>query len=167
MKKMNLIGQRFTRLLVIGEEPSDARGNSRWLCECNCGNHVIVTGVQLRHGVTKSCGCLRRDLMKERSRTNPVFRRYTGDVSNFSDEHGILYSSLKKSVRNKTGHLGVSYDKHSDTWFARLMRHNRYVLLKSFPTMEEAIAAREEAERTYLGRTTAQSSHESDNRKTD
>lgn len=33
--------------------------------------------------------------------------------------------------------------------------------------MEEAIAAREEAERTYLGRTTAQSSHESDNRKTD
>lgn len=42
-------------------------GIVRWLCECECGNYVIVPGRNLREGKTKSCGCLRRDLAKTRA----------------------------------------------------------------------------------------------------
>ena len=30
-----------------------------WICECECGNVIIVCGANLRNGHTKSCGCLR------------------------------------------------------------------------------------------------------------
>ena len=30
-----------------------------WICECDCGNEVIVWGTHLRNGHTKSCGCIK------------------------------------------------------------------------------------------------------------
>lgn len=41
-------------------------GKSKWLCQCDCGNELIVYGGHLENGHTKSCGCMpmhpRRDL---------------------------------------------------------------------------------------------------------
>ena len=34
-------------------------GKSKWLCHCDCGNDVVVYGVHLESGHTKSCGCFR------------------------------------------------------------------------------------------------------------
>jgi hypothetical protein len=150
MKKSNLLNQRFGRLTVIKAESSDKRGNARWLCQCDCGNRVIVTGIRLRHGTTRSCGCLRREVMRERFKSNIEMRKNMGRTDSLVNQDGISYISIKKTARNKSGHIGVSYDKKSDTWFARLMFKNRYVLLKSFATMEEAIEAREEAEKQYF-----------------
>jgi hypothetical protein len=150
MKKNNLLNQRFGRLTVIKSESSDKRGNARWLCQCDCGNRVIVTGVRLRHGITRSCGCLRRDVMRDRFKNNVEMRKHTGRTESLVNQDGISYISINRSARNKSGHIGVSYDKKSDTWFARLMFKNRYVLLKSFATMEEAIESREEAEKQYF-----------------
>lgn len=60
--KIDLIGQRFGKLVVV--EPSKSRKfrNSsttvaRWKCECDCGNKSVVDGRHLRSGKTKSCGC--------------------------------------------------------------------------------------------------------------
>ena len=30
-----------------------------WLCRCDCGNEIVVTGTNLRSGASKSCGCYR------------------------------------------------------------------------------------------------------------
>lgn len=57
MKKANLIGQRFTKLVVIGK--ANNRGNRcYWLCKCDCGKEVEVTTANLRSGKTRSCGCI-------------------------------------------------------------------------------------------------------------
>ena len=61
-RKENLIGKKFDRLVVIEEAedaimPSGQRA-SRWLCKCDCGNTVIVRGVHLKSGHTRSCGCM-------------------------------------------------------------------------------------------------------------
>lgn len=56
--KLNLVGQRFGRLVVLRAFESDARGNSRWLCQCDCGNQYIGHAYRLRRGGTQSCGCL-------------------------------------------------------------------------------------------------------------
>src|SRR5574344_4999 len=59
---INLIGQKFGHLTVIERDGSDNRGESKWLCECDCELHnkISVLGSNLRTGHTQSCGCERR-----------------------------------------------------------------------------------------------------------
>lgn len=66
LKTINLIGQRFSRLVVIEQLESTERGQSRWLCECDCGETVKTTGKLLRTEQTKSCGCYSRDRASDR-----------------------------------------------------------------------------------------------------
>lgn len=54
---MDLIGQKFNKLKVI-ERVEDKNHKRMWLCECECGNRIIVCTGDLRNGHTKSCGCL-------------------------------------------------------------------------------------------------------------
>lgn len=50
------IGTRFGKLVVIGRAEAKNR-RSRSICRCDCGNEVVRTNSELKHGV-KSCGCL-------------------------------------------------------------------------------------------------------------
>lgn len=50
----NLIGQVFGKLTVL-----EYNGNSKWICQCECGNKTIVGTSKLTGNRTKSCGCLR------------------------------------------------------------------------------------------------------------
>ena len=68
--KLNLIGQRFGRLLVISEAGSDKHQKIKWLCRCDCSVEKVVRGSSLRIGETKSCGCLNRELSTERNSTH-------------------------------------------------------------------------------------------------
>lgn len=57
---IDLTGQTFGLLKVIGRAGSDNRGEALWACECKCGQQRIVLGSNLRSGHTFSCGCERR-----------------------------------------------------------------------------------------------------------
>lgn len=76
--KLNLIGQRFGKLVVVREEPRSITGEPRWYCKCDCGGTVITTTHNLRSTKkgTKSCGCLHAEL-KMRDLTNMKFGRLT------------------------------------------------------------------------------------------
>lgn len=72
-KLIDLTGRRFGRLLVLQREGSYLCENGihstpMWRCRCDCGQEVVVAGVSLRGGRTRSCGCLQRDLTVERNR---------------------------------------------------------------------------------------------------
>lgn len=97
-KALDLTGQRFGRLTAIS--PTYERGPHReilWRCRCDCGNETVVRGTTLRNGETRSCGCLRLELVttknKERakkvreSKPNPVVEelRRPVDKSSFDD----------------------------------------------------------------------------------
>ena len=64
MKKIDLIGQRFGKLVVLSEaEPHVTAGGKkirRLVCECDCGKTVTVLRNELSAGRT-SCGCERYD----------------------------------------------------------------------------------------------------------
>ena len=66
-RSVDLIGQKFGRLVVL--QCSDIRksGHICWLCQCSCGERTIVTSSHLKNGITKSCGCLRVEKTKWRS----------------------------------------------------------------------------------------------------
>ena len=57
-KAANLVGQKFGKLLVIKRIENNKRGNTMWLCQCDCGNKKEALGYDLTHGRTVSCGCL-------------------------------------------------------------------------------------------------------------
>lgn len=90
-KLKDLTNQKFDRLLVIKRiEDYISTNNSgnryvQWLCKCDCGNEVAVLGTSLRSGKTKSCGCLSRELVSQRSKK---YNKY--DLLN---EYGIGYTS--------------------------------------------------------------------------
>ena len=53
------IGSQFGILTVIAKAESQNK-RARWLCQCECGNQIIVEGNKLLTGNTKSCGCLKK-----------------------------------------------------------------------------------------------------------
>ena len=58
----HLVGQRFGKLLVLSR--TDKRNNAGYImykCKCDCGNTCYVPSLYLTHGITRSCGCLRKD----------------------------------------------------------------------------------------------------------
>ena len=59
-KKIDLTNQRFGKLTVIKESKKRISNRVTWLCKCDCGNEVLVTSKNLREGITKSCGCLKK-----------------------------------------------------------------------------------------------------------
>ncbi len=55
--KTDYTGMRFSDLLVKKRIPEKGK-KTKNLCECSCGNKVIVTSSNLATGHTKSCGCI-------------------------------------------------------------------------------------------------------------
>lgn len=64
-------GNTYGRLSVISMAGKDKRGQCQWMCHCSCGKDKIVKGDRLRQGLTKSCGCLRRELTASLTRLSP------------------------------------------------------------------------------------------------
>lgn len=60
MKKIDRVGQRFNRLVVIEEHSERKNGQIQWICQCDCGNKVAVPNGRLQSNTTQSCGCLQR-----------------------------------------------------------------------------------------------------------
>lgn len=59
----NLIGKKFSRLTVLRRADINGDGGkAKWICQCDCGNIVEVTGDHLVSGHTQSCGCLQKEL---------------------------------------------------------------------------------------------------------
>jgi hypothetical protein len=69
-KKLDLIGQKYGRLEVIDFREMDNHGDSKWLCQCDCGTEKVIRGFQLTNGNTKSCGCLRRETVIRNNTTH-------------------------------------------------------------------------------------------------
>lgn len=62
-------GNRYGRLIVLErvERPIDAKNSQAyWLCRCDCGKIITVSGPNLRRGSVKSCGCYAREQSKIR-----------------------------------------------------------------------------------------------------
>lgn len=68
-KKLELVGQRFHKLLVLSEtEGRTNAGKIRFTCLCDCGSIVNVIGSKLVSGWSKSCSCEQKRIVSERSR---------------------------------------------------------------------------------------------------
>lgn len=67
---IDLTGLLFGRLRVIEQAARLKKKVPRWLCQCDCGGSVVAEGKNLRGGLTKSCGCLSKEVASLRTRTH-------------------------------------------------------------------------------------------------
>lgn len=61
-----MIGERYTRLVVIEFSHKDAKSRKWWKCRCDCGEMRTLHTGNLRSGNTRSCGCLAKDSAAQR-----------------------------------------------------------------------------------------------------
>lgn len=61
----DLCGKKYGRLTVLEKaEPLKHPGgkqSTRWKCQCECGNVVVIQTQVLKKGKSKSCGCFRKE----------------------------------------------------------------------------------------------------------
>lgn len=78
MKALSIrIGQQFNYLIVKSHIPKKG-----YLCACRCGNEIISKAHALKDGSTQSCGCLKKERLRQRkldnsqADKNSVYRSY-------------------------------------------------------------------------------------------
>lgn len=62
MRLIDLTGQKFGRLTVLGRAAGGR--HPAWKCECECGTVKTVQGTPLRDGRIVSCGCYGKEMRK-------------------------------------------------------------------------------------------------------
>ena len=74
-KLIDLAGKKFSRWTVLARSPRAERdGGTFWFCQCTCDEERVVDGNNLRRGISKSCGCLRREKSKQCHTTHGMSR---------------------------------------------------------------------------------------------
>lgn len=90
---IDLIGKTYEKLTVIKRDEDYRKNNNLknhktyWLCQCQCGNLTTVDSYRLVHGLTKSCGCLQKEIVSK---------------SNEKDLTGMTFSYLYVLEQDKT-----------------------------------------------------------------
>lgn len=75
---IDLTGQRFGCWSVVSSAGAGSHRQIMWNCVCDCGVESVVSGASLRNGDSRSCGCLKWDLLRvERYLVGEVFGRWT------------------------------------------------------------------------------------------
>jgi hypothetical protein len=70
MRLIDLKGKQFGRLTVIKRSENNSKGQARWVCQCVCGNTVVVAAADLKRGTVQSCKCLQSEKISKRMTTH-------------------------------------------------------------------------------------------------
>jgi len=54
-KRIDMTGKKYGKWTVISSVGNNDVGQSKWLCECECGKRVIILGYTLRQGSSRGC----------------------------------------------------------------------------------------------------------------
>lgn len=55
----DITNQKFGHLTVVARFGRAKNGSIRWLARCDCGRECIANANNLKHGGTRSCGCIK------------------------------------------------------------------------------------------------------------
>jgi len=136
-QRKDYVGKRFNKLTVLSYEEK-RNGFHFWRCQCDCGNIVSVSQNNLQSGHSKSCGCL----------SDPVSTRHYFEGTCIE----TIRNYKKLPSNNTSGVRGVypSKNRKGETlWVAQITFKGVTKYLGRFKTIEEAAAARHEAEKVF------------------
>ena len=143
--RKELIGKRFGRLVVDSEVPRDEwkdKKKREFFCVCDCGNVTKVRRASLINGNTKSCGCLKQEIVQNQGEdlSGQTFGELTAirrveNQYNESGSHKTMWlfrcscgreivasaGNVKHGLSKSCGHVGKSRAEHE---MSRLLDQN-------------------------------------------
>lgn len=95
MRVKDLTGLKFNSLTVLYRSGSNRRGNSTWLCECDCGKKVTFSADHLtrKKSPVKSCGCLKKSI---KGKNHHQWKGYEGISGNWWYNHVLRERGQRK-----------------------------------------------------------------------
>lgn len=112
-KAEDLTNKKFGRLVPLYRVEAP---RTSWLCQCECGNKIIVNSRALKTGNTKSCGCLHKNFISNLTRkdlTNHRFGRLT-----------VLYPTDKRADKKIVWHCKCDCGRECDVVGTKLISKN-------------------------------------------
>lgn len=129
---------RLTALYPTGKR--DHKGSVIWHCSCECGGETDVSQDRLARHNTRSCGCLKKEIQANIS-----------DTLHYVDGTCIEFLEKRRQrADNTSGHAGV-YRTKNGKYRAGIGFKGRRYHLGTYDTFEEAVTARENAEKILHG----------------
>jgi len=103
----NLTNQKFGKLTALQRDYSGKKSiHAKWLCQCECGNQIVVLATNLKrsltgYGGTKSCGCYNKE-------------RWNNEIT----KHGLYYTDEHTIYQNMISRCYNKNDKYYYTYGA-------------------------------------------------
>lgn len=129
VKKNDLKGQRYGRLIVLEQQTN--RKRTSWLCQCDCGNRVVVSSCHLRSGHTQSCGCYCKDRIRESKKKENEYH-VIGDITIIKTNNGeeiIIDTSCLEKAKEHCWVVGShGYACARDDKTGKVITMHRYLM---------------------------------------
>lgn len=104
---VEIVGQRFGRLVVLRRVENDRHGKSQWVCRCDCGNETTTRANTLLKGETRSCGCLHLETVRVSRLTHGAASRLRNDGQ--QDPVYRVWCAAKGRCHNPTDKSYINY----------------------------------------------------------
>lgn len=138
-KKLELIGKKFGKLLVLEEAESKRFKKSvvsMWKCICDCGKITITYGSELNKGKVLSCGCYHRESVRKES-----------GAGGLSD----LFSGYKRNAKKRQLEFSLTKDQFKLITSQNCYYCNKPPLQKNYTHYERSAEAIEHETYIYNG----------------
>lgn len=141
-KRIDLTGRQFGDLTVLEKAETPKKGRY-WACVCVCGNKIVVKQSELKNGIVTSCGHEEATAAPATKKAQPAKKKKA--------EAAAKKKAPAKKTTTGTGHVGVTEVelKSGTRYKANISVDGKKKHLGTFDTLEEAVAARQEAEELY------------------
>jgi len=105
----DLTGEKFNYLEVLSKAEK-RNGRTFWKCLCQCGNIKDIAAPHLKSGRTKSCGCMKKELLRD------YFTIHGGDGSREYSSYTSMLHRCYNTARAGYEHYGGRGIKVCDRW---------------------------------------------------
>lgn len=93
MKRLDLVGKRFGKLLVVSNIVESKNGKSLINCLCDCGTTKVLEAMAVKRGHYKSCGCNQFPTTTKQYREHPLYDVWKGMKARCRDKNNISYKN--------------------------------------------------------------------------
>lgn len=109
-RPIDITGDKYGLLTVVEKAPHEVKGQTKWLCICECGSTKVIRTNDLRSGKTLSCGCHRSANSKSKATKHGL--RFTREYR--------IWCNMKSRCTNPNFHKYPTYGgrgiKICDRW---------------------------------------------------
>lgn len=151
---VDIQGNKYGRWLVLSLNvvKSTKAKDSYWNCKCDCGTERVVVASNLKNGVSKSCGCLQRELngqraSKQKGKNHPNWKEDNNCVTSLQKRiyNSVKYKAWRKAIFERDSYVcQKSKDKgrnglhaHHIKSFAKIWKENNIVTYEQAMSCEE------------------------------